>query len=259
MLTIKNITICSATKTVLQDVSLDVQKGESLTIVGESGSGKSTLLNLFLGLPLNGLEIEGGTIAFGDTIIQPSNRRVVLPFVGRDLAWMTQHANLNFNPRHKIKKHYRDLVKNHRKVVPDIRSLEECLEMVGLAPEKVIDKYPFELSGGMMQLVGVALSLATRPKVLLADEPTSALDVLSKQELINTLKILKDEEKLSLVLVTHDISVARQLADRVIVMEKGRIVEEGDKNKVLNTPQNPYTQKLLAAIPKLTMTKSEEM
>lgn len=259
MLHIKNLTVYSSRKKILDNISFNVQKGESLVIVGESGSGKSTLLKLFLGLPLNGLEIESGTIAYEDTIIQPGNRRVMLPFLGRDLVWITQHASLNFNPRHKIKKHYNDLVKNHRQVVSTVRSLEECLELVGLTPREVVDRYPFELSGGMMQLVALALSLVTRPKILLADEPTSALDVLSRQRLINILTALKKKENLSLLLVTHDFSVARQLADKIIVMQKGRIVEEGDKDNVLIAPRNDYTKKLLEAIPKLVLKSNEEI
>lgn len=251
MLEISNLVVQSPSKTILKQLSLSLAEGEALAIVGESGSGKTTLLKMILGLPLNGLKLESGSISFEGKSIKPQDHRIKLPFIGTEVAWITQHANLSFNNRRKIKQHYRDLVKNHQKTVPNLRSLEDCLQMVGLPAEKVVDKYPFELSGGMMQLVGVALALVTRPKLLLADEPTSALDVLSKMELIALLDKLHREEEMALLFVTHDISVARNLADRVAVMKEGQLVESGSKEEVLYHPQQPYTKKLLEAVPRL--------
>ena len=142
-------------------------------------------------------------------------------------------------------------MKNQGQQATNLRPLEECLEMVGLLPEKVVNKYPFELSGGMMQLVGVALALASRPKLLLADEPTSALDVLSKMKLLDLLSQLHQEENMAILFVTHDISVAEHLAQKVVVMKEGQIVESGPAHQVLRHPEQAYTQKLLKAVPKL--------
>ena len=125
--------------------------------------------------------------------------------------------------------------------------------MVGLDPVQISSKYPFELSGGMMQRVAIALALASHPKLLLADEPTSALDVLSKESFIQTLIKLLSIEESSLLFVTHDMSVAKRLADRILVMKEGKIVEEGSRDQIFQNPQHPYTQKLLRAIPKLTL------
>lgn len=251
MLEMKDLLVQSADKVILDRVSLSLAEGESLSIVGESGSGKSTLLKMLLGLPLRGLTVTEGSITFEGQEIHPQNHRIYLPFIGREVAWISQHASLSFNNRRKIKKHYQDLVKNQGQQAANLRPLEECLEMVGLLPEKVVNKYPFELSGGMMQLVGVALALASRPKLLLADEPTSALDVLSKMKLLDLLSKLHQEENMAILFVTHDISVAEHLAQKVVVMKEGQIVESGPAHQILRHPEQAYTQKLLKAVPKL--------
>ena len=245
MLEMKDLLVQSADKVILDRVSLSLAEGESLSIVGESGSGKSTLLKMLLGLPLRGLTVTEGSITFEGQEIQPQDHRIYLPFVGREVAWISQHASLSFNNRRKIKKHYQDLVKNQGQKAANLRPLEECLEMVGLLPEKVVNKYPFELSGG------IALALASRPKLLLADEPTSALDVLSKMKLLNLLSQLHQEENMAILFVTHDISVAEHLAQKVVVMKEGQIVESGPAHQVLRHPEQAYTQKLLKAVPKL--------
>ena len=258
MLEIKDLLVQSADKVILDRVSLSLAEGESLSIVGESGSGKSTLLKMLLGLPLRRLTVAEGSMVFDGQEIKPQDHRIYLPFVGREVAWISQHASLSFNNRRKIKKHYQDLVKNQGQQATDFRPLEECLEMVGLLPEKVVNKYPFELSGGMMQLVGVALALAIRPKLRLADEPTSALYVLSKMKLLDLLSKLHQEEKMAILFVTHDISVAEHLAQKVVVMKEGQIVESGPAHQVLRHPEQAYTQKLLKAVPKLAEFRERE-
>ena len=240
-------------KVILDDLSLTVSAGEAVGIVGESGSGKTTILKLLLGLPLNDLVFTQGSISYRDQAIRPQKKRISYPFVGTELAWITQQSSLGFNNNRKIKHHYEDLVKSHGSQVEKMRSLEECLQMVGLDQLQIPSKYPLELSGGMMQRVAIALALASHPKFLLADEPTSALDVLSKESLIETLKKLRLTDHLTLLFVTHDMSVAKELADRVLVMKEGKIVEEGSRDHIFQNPQHSYTQKLLRAIPKLKL------
>ena len=253
MLQLTNVTVSSPTKVILDHLSLTVSAGEAVGIVGESGSGKTTILKLLLGLPLNNLVFNDGSISYADQAIRPQKKRVSYPFVGTELAWVTQQSSLGYNNNRKIKDHYEDLVKSHRSQVEKMRSLEECLQMVGLDPAQVPSKYPFELSGGMMQRVSIALTLASHPKLLLADEPTSALDVLSKESFIKTLIQLLRTEESTLLFVTHDMSVAKKLADRILVMKEGKIVEEGSRDQIFQNPQHPYTQKLLMAIPKLKL------
>ena len=253
MLQLTNVTVSSPSKVILDDLSLTVSAGEAVGIVGESGSGKTTLLKLLLGLPLNDLVFTQGSISYRDQAIRPQKKRISYPFVGTELAWITQQSSLGFNNNRKIKHHYEDLVKSHGSQVEKMRSLEECLQMVGLDQLQIPSKYPLELSGGMMQRVAIALALASHPKFLLADEPTSALDVLSKESLIETLKKLRLTDHLTLLFVTHDMSVAKELADRVLVMKEGKIVEEGSRDHIFQNPQHSYTQKLLRAIPKLKL------
>ena len=253
MLQLTNVTVSSSSKVILDDLSLTVSAGEAVGIVGESGSGKTTILKLLLGLPLNDLVFTQGSISYRDQAIRPQKKRISYPFVGTELAWITQQSSLGFNNNRKIKHHYEDLVKSHGSQVEKMRSLEECLQMVGLDQLQIPSKYPLELSGGMMQRVAIALALASHPKFLLADEPTSALDVLSKESLIETLKKLRLTDHLTLLFVTHDMSVAKELADRVLVMKEGKIVEEGSRDHIFQNPQHSYTQKLLRAIPKLKL------
>ena len=255
MLQLTNVTVSSPSKVILDQLSLTVSAGEAVGIVGESGSGKTTILKLLLGLPLNDLVFTQGGISYRDQAISPQKKRVCYPFVGTELAWITQQSSLGFNNNRKIKHHYEDLVKSHGSQVEKMRSLEECLQMVGLDPAQVPSKHPFELSGGMMQRVAIALALASHPILLLADEPTSALDVLSKESFIQTLIQLLRTEESSLLFVTHDMSVAKKLADRILVMKEGKIVEEGSRDQIFQNPQHPYTQKLLRAIPKLKFTR----
>lgn len=253
MLQLTNVTVSSPSKVILDQLSLTVSAGEAVGIVGESGSGKTTILKLLLGLPLNDLVFTQGRISYRDQAISPQKKRVFYPFVGTELAWITQQSSLGFNNNRKIKHHYEDLVKSHGSQVDEMRSLEDCLQMVGLDQLQIPSKYPLELSGGMMQRVAIALALASHPKFLLADEPTSALDVLSKESLIETLKKLRLTDHLTLLFVTHDMSVAKELADRVLVMKEGKIVEEGSRDHIFQNPQHSYTQKLLRAIPKLKL------
>ena len=202
---------------------------------------------------MNDLVFTEGSISYRDQPINPQKKRVSYSFVGTEVAWISQQSSLAFNNNRKIKHHYEDLVKSHQSRVDEMRSLEDCLQMVGLDQLQIPSKYPLELSGGMMQRVAIALALASHPKFLLADEPTSALDVLSKESLIETLKKLRLTDHLTLLFVTHDMSVAKELADRVLVMKEGKIVEEGSRDHIFQNPQHSYTQKLLRAIPKLKL------
>ena len=228
MLQLTNVTVSSPSKVILDDLSLTVWAGEAVGIVGESGSGKTTILKLLLGLPLNDLVFSQGSISYKDQAISPQKKRVSYPFVGTELAWITQQSSLGFNNNRKIKHHYDDLVKSHGSQVGKMRSLEECLHMVGLDPVQISSKYPFELSGGMMQRVAIALALATHPKLLLADEPTSALDPATTRSLLTCLRDINEQLGVTIVIVTHEMSVIRRLCDRAALLHQGQLLEVAD-------------------------------
>ena len=172
-------------------------------------------------------------------------------FVGSEIAWISQQAGRFFYDRRTIENHYKDLVKSLKGRTPNIRSFKECMDLVGLEAKKIAPAYPFELSGGMMQRVAIALSLVSYPTILLADEPTSALDVVTKLEIVNLLARLKREEGLSLLLVTHDMAVAAALSDHMLVIRGGQVIEQGATVQLLESAKEDYTKELLAATPRL--------
>lgn len=249
MLEIQHLTVQSKDRIILEDVSFQLEESQSLAIVGESGSGKSTLLKVLLGLPLRDLWIAKGQYRWqGEEQLQQASP---FSFVGSEIAWISQQAGRFYYDRRTIKNHYKDLVKSLKGRTPNIRSFKECMDLVGLEAKKIAPAYPFELSGGMMQRVAIALSLVSYPKILLADEPTSALDVVTKLEIVDLLARLKREEGLSLLLVTHDMAVAAALSDHMLVICGGQVIEQGATVQLLESSKEDYTKELLAATPRL--------
>lgn len=249
MLELQHLTVQSKDRIILEDVSFQLGEFQSLAIVGESGSGKSTLLKVLLGLPLRDLWIAKGQYRWqGEEQLQQASP---FSFVGSEIAWISQQAGRFFYDRRTIENHYKDLVNSLKGRTPNIRSFKECMDLVGLEAKKIAPAYPFELSGGMMQRVAIALSLVSYPTILLADEPTSALDVVTKLEVVDLLARLKREEGLSLLLVTHDMAVAAALSDHMLVIRGGQVIEQGATVQLLESAKEDYTKELLAATPHL--------
>ncbi|TYB65361.1 ABC transporter ATP-binding protein [Nonomuraea sp. PA05] len=227
----------------LRDVSLTVHQGERYGIVGESGSGKSTLLRLLCALD----QPTSGTIRFdGQEITGRPERR--LRFLRENLQIVFQDPMSSLDPRMRV----RDLVAEPLAALglPAGDRVTELLDAVGLSPA-FADRYPHQFSGGQRQRIAIARALAPRPKVLVADEPVSALDVSVRGQILNLLADLVDELGLTLVFVSHDLSVVRHVCETVAVMSKGEIVETGPVDDVWAAPAHPYTQELLAAVPTL--------
>jgi len=235
----------------VEDVSLSVGAGESMGIVGESGSGKTvTCMSLSWLLPSPPARYVGGRIVFKGEDLRPREERKLRHVRGRGIGIIFQNARLSFDPAYRFGAQIAEVLRAHldapwKALRPEaIRTLREC--NVADA-ESVLRKYPHEVSGGVAQRVSIALALLIRPDLLVADEPTTSLDLLSQIEVLALLERLRRETGLALILVSHDLSVVRRIADRVIIMYAGRIVEEGPAGEIFASPKHPYTQGLLAS------------
>jgi oligopeptide transport system ATP-binding protein len=226
-------------------VSFEVGRGETLGLVGESGSGKSTLSRAVLQL----IRPTAGSVRFEGREIAGLSRRRMRP-LRREMQMIFQDPYASLNPRKRVGQIVGEPLRL-QKVASGRelrRRVQELLGRVGLSPEHH-DRYPHEFSGGQRQRVGIARALALRPKLIVADEPVSALDVSIRAQIVNLLADLQEEFGLAYVFVAHDIGVVRHVSDRIAVMHEGKIVEQGPADRVCEQPSDPYTRKLLAAVP----------
>ncbi len=235
----------------VHDVSLSMRPGEVLAVVGESGSGKTSIANSILGLLPPGGTVVGGRIQVAgvDIVGQPDN--ALRAIRGRVVGLVPQDPLVSLNPTMRVGQQVGETVRLRgvpRRSIP--AEVFEYLERAGLDdPALRARQYPHELSGGIRQRALIANALAGRPKLIVADEPTSALDVTVQRRMLDHLDRLVREEGIALLLITHDLAVASDRADRVIVMRRGRVVEEGASREVLVSPRDPYTRRLLAVAP----------
>lgn len=257
--------VCAA-----RDVSFRVHRGEAVALVGESGSGKSTIARMLLRLET----ADGGEILLsGEDVLKREPRRASLAYRGRvQMVFQDPFGSLNsvhsvahhlqrpllrhgrsgsLNAEHDVAHHVlRPLLRHGRAGAAGARERAiELLRTVGLEPaEEFIDRYPYQLSGGQRQRVAIARALAVEPELLVADEPTSMLDVSIRAGILGLLAQLKRERGLAILLITHDLASARFLSDRILVLFRGRVVEEGPSDAVISSPSHPYTRALLASI-----------
>ena len=230
----------------VDDVSFSIGRGETLGLVGESGSGKTTLSRTVLQL----LEPTSGSVRFEGREIAGLSRRQMRP-LRREMQMVFQDPYASLNPRKRVGRIVGDPLRQMGESSSRAelrRRVGDLLERVGLSPEHH-DRYPHEFSGGQRQRIGIARALASNPKLIVADEPVSALDVSIQAQIVNLLDDLQDELGLTYLFVAHDIGVVRHVSDRIAVMHDGRIVEEGTADQVCEQPVDPYTKKLLAAVP----------
>ena len=233
---------------ILKEVSLNVKKGETLGIVGESGSGKTTLGRSIVRLA----PIDTGRIFFGDCCISELSEDAFLPY-RRKIQMIFQDPFDSLNPKMTIEQILEEPLKIHfpqLSVFERRRCLLKLLERVKL-PKTYLKRYPNALSGGQRQRIGIARALAVEPEILICDEPVSALDVSIQAAIMNLLKDLQVELKLTYLFISHDIAVVRYISNTVAVMQNGRIVEYGPVESVYNKPREAYTKQLLAAVPRL--------
>lgn len=238
---------------VVHNVDLTIESGEILALVGESGSGKSvTALSLLRLLPSPPIEYTGGQILWKDQDILRLSERDLHGLRGSRVGVIFQEPMTSLNPLHTVAKQLVEMVQLHQPA--NQRQAEEkalaMLERVGLRdPEKKLKAYPHQLSGGERQRVMIAMALMNEPELLIADEPTTALDVTIQAQILELIARLQKDMGMTVLFITHDLTLVNRIADRVAVMEKGHLVEVGSVRTVFDTPQHPYTQKLLAAEP----------
>jgi oligopeptide/dipeptide ABC transporter ATP-binding protein len=236
-------------------VSYDIRAGETLAVVGESGSGKSVTAMAILGLTRSQRgEIPKGRIEFeGEDLVHAEENRL-RQIRGNDIAMIFQEPMTSLNPVYTVGTQIGEPLILHRRLDEDQARVEtiRLLELVGIAaPERRIDEYPHQLSGGMRQRVMIAMALACRPKLLIADEPTTALDVTIQAQILDLLAELQQELGIAILLITHDLGVVAQVAHRAVVMYGGRVVERGTVEELFFRPKHPYTAGLLHSIPKV--------
>jgi peptide/nickel transport system ATP-binding protein len=264
LLSIRNLTtsfrVDGEWRSVVENLSFDVGAGETVAVVGESGSGKSvTALSAMRLLPQANSRTEGEILFGGDNLLTlPEDRMRHLR--GNELAMIFQEPMTSLNPVLTIGFQIGETLKYHRGLDPQAARAESLriLERVRIpGAARRLDDYPHQLSGGMRQRVMIAMSLACRPHLLIADEPTTALDVTIQAEILELIKLLQEEEGMAVIFITHDMGIVAETADRVVVMLKGKKVEEGQTAALFRAPQHPYSRALLAAVPRLGAMRDE--
>ncbi|BBH23821.1 ABC transporter ATP-binding protein [Paenibacillus baekrokdamisoli] len=245
----------------VRGVDFSLEKGETLAIVGESGSGKSVTSKSIMGLLARSARIKQGEIRFEDKDLAALPERQMQAIRGSEIAMIFQDPMTSLNPTLTVGKQIIEVLQKHRKLGKRdaVQRVIELLALVGIPnPDKRMKQYPHQLSGGMRQRIVIAMALACDPKVLIADEPTTALDVTIQSQILDLMRRVQSETGTSIILITHDLGVVANMADRVAIMYGGKIVETGTVEEVFYKSRHPYTWGLLASMPKLHE-KSDEL
>ena len=241
--------------TAIRKCSLDLYEGETLAIVGESGSGKSVFTKSFLGmLDANGKIIGGSIMYNGIDLAKYTTEKEWMTIRGKKISMVMQDPMTSLNPLKKVGKQIQESIELNQGIKGEEakKMALEMLTKVGIPdPERRYNQYPHEFSGGMRQRVVIAIAVACHPDILICDEPTTALDVTIQAQILNLIRELQAELKMTVVYITHDLGVVANMADRIAVMYAGKIVEYGTSEEVFYNPQHPYTWALLASMPDL--------
>ncbi|NNU82044.1 ABC transporter ATP-binding protein [Halovulum dunhuangense] len=259
VLSVEGLTISVRTESglhpLVSDMSFALERGRTLAIAGESGSGKSITSLAIMGLlPPPAVRVTGGSIRLGQTDLTALPEEALQRIRGNRIAMIFQEPMTSLNPVMTIGRQLTEAIEAHEALGRDAaRALAlQALRAVRISePERRLGQYPHELSGGMRQRIMIAMALALRPDVLIADEPTTALDVTVQREVLELLRDLQRDLGTAIILITHDMGVVAELADDVIVMQSGRMVEQGTVEQVFTAPREPYTRALLAAVPRM--------
>ncbi len=254
LLTYENVEISFEKCPVIHNISFSLHEGEILALVGESGSGKSTLIRSALGLLNDNGKVTGGKISYKGTNLLSLREREMRQIRGAEIGMIFQDAKGSLCPIRTIGDQILESIAAHKNInKSDAKSKAlELFEKLNFKnPEKLWNSYPFELSGGMNQRAAIAITMLLNPSILLADEPTSALDVAVQKQVVEEMLALRELFGSAIIIVTHDISVASAMADTVIVLKDGHMMEYGPAKEILHNPSNDYTKMLLSAVPRL--------
>ncbi|SIQ77355.1 ABC transporter ATP-binding protein [Bosea sp. TND4EK4] len=260
LLDIRNLTVEFATRRgtvqAVKAIDISVGKGETVAIVGESGSGKSVTSYAVVRILDRAGRVADGSISFSGIDLVGASEAQMRDIRGREISMIFQNPRAALNPIRKVGRQIEDVLLQHVRATRATAREKaiEALEKVRIArPQERYDAYPFELSGGMCQRVVIALALACQPQLLIADEPTTGLDVTTQKAVMDLIVELTRERGMSTILITHDLGLAAAYCDRVVVMEKGRVVETAGAAEIFRHPQHPYTRKLMKATPRVGM------
>ena len=240
-------------KQIIKNISFEILPNEIVAVVGESGSGKSISSLALMGLLPKGIsKITSGSITFEAKSLVNLSEKEFQAIRGKEIAMIFQEPMSSLNPSMRCGRQVEEILKQHFKLTTkEIKSeVLNLFEKVKLPnPERIYKAYPHEISGGQKQRVMIAMAIACKPKLLIADEPTTALDVTVQKEILELLKDIQKETKMSVLFISHDLSLVSELADRVLVMYQGEIVEQGTTDTIFNNPKHNYTKALIGARP----------
>ena len=260
---IRNLTVEYKTRAgavrAVDDVTLDIHRGEILGLVGESGCGKSTLGKALMRLHTGPASITAGELWFDERDLMTLSDRELPDIRGAEIGMVFQDPMTSLNPVQRILDHLTETIQTHEPEVSETQARtrsEELVERLGIRHER-LNEYPHQMSGGMRQRVMISLALALRAKLVIADEPTTSLDVIVEAKFLDLLKELQQEFGLTILLITHNIGVVAEVADRVAVMYAAKMAEVGDVNDVFSDPKHPYTQGLLKSVPNIRLSEEE--
>ena len=252
MLELKNVTISYKDRPTVKNFDLSLGQGKICSIVGESGSGKTTVIRAVLGLLGGGGKVTGGDILFEGKSLLSNTKEEWRKLRGTDISMIFQDSGAMTNQTRVIGKQFVEYICTHEKMSKKEaweRGIEMLERMRLPSGDNIMKSYPFQLSGGMRQRVGIAMAMTFQPKLLLADEPTSALDVTTQAQIVRQMMELRDAYKTSIIMVTHNLGVAAYMADHIVVMKNGKIVDAGDREQIFIHSQRDDTKNLLVAVP----------